>query len=135
VPTVCNLSVRRRVNRQYKHNLSCTVHDHRRLYKRKLSVGILPRVEKYLLQMPHSSTSIPTDTVSVGILQRVEKYLLEMPQSPTSIPTDMYPTNPSAFHRELKNIYWKCHNHRRLYRRTKSIGILLRVEKYLLEIP
>jgi hypothetical protein len=32
--TVNNISVCRKVNRQYKHNLSCTVHDHRRLYQR-----------------------------------------------------------------------------------------------------
>ena len=72
--------------------------------------------------------------VSVGILQRVEKYLLEMPQSPTSsqkecfrqyftesweiftanaIITDVYTDGyiPSAFHRELKNIYFICHYH------------------------
>jgi hypothetical protein len=32
-------------------------------------------------------------------------------------------TSPSAFHRELQNIYWKCHNQRRLYRWIQSIGI------------
>ena len=85
---VCNLSVCRRVNRQYKHNLSCTVHDHRRLYRRKHLVGILSRVAKYLLEMSQSPTFIPRDTVSIDILQRVEKYLLEMLQSPTSLQAD-----------------------------------------------
>jgi hypothetical protein len=35
----------------------------------------------------------------------------------------------------LKNIYWKCHNHRRLHRWIESVGILLRVEKFLLDMP
>jgi hypothetical protein len=41
----------------------------------------------------------------------------------------------SVFYRKLKNIYWKCHNHRRLHRRKHSVGILSRVEKYLLQMP
>jgi hypothetical protein len=60
---VCNLSVCRRINRQYKHNPSCTVHNHQRLYIRILYVGILPRVAKYLLHMSQSLTSLQTDTV------------------------------------------------------------------------
>jgi len=79
--------------------------------------------------------------------------------SSTSILTEQ---SPSTFHRELKNIYCKCHNHRRLYRRTTirwhfieswkiftanatitddftdgqpSVGISQRVEKYLLQMP
>jgi hypothetical protein len=32
--TVCNLSVCRKVNRQYKHNLACTEHDHQLPYWR-----------------------------------------------------------------------------------------------------
>jgi len=52
--TVYHLSVCRKVNRQCKYNLSCTIHYHRRPYRR----------------------------------------------------------TPSAFHRELKNNYWKCHIHR-----------------------
>jgi hypothetical protein len=40
-----------------------------------------------------------------------------MPQSLTNLPTTQ---NPSAFHRELKNNYWKCHNHRRPCRRNMS---------------
>jgi hypothetical protein len=59
--TIYHLSFCRKVKRQYKHNLSCT-----------------------------------------------------MQQLPTSIPTD---SSPSAFHREFKNNYLKCHNHRCLYRR------------------
>jgi hypothetical protein len=35
-----------------------------------------------------------------------------------SIPTDI---SPSAFHREFKNNYLKCHNHRPEYRRTARI--------------
>jgi hypothetical protein len=75
---VCNLSVCMEVNMQYKHNLSCTMQDHWRLY------------------------------------QRI--------------------TRPLTFYRELKNIYWKCHNHRWLYRRIQSVGISQRLAKYLLEM-
>jgi len=38
-----------------------------------------------------------------------------MPLSSTAIPTDSL---PSAFHKELKNNYLKCHCHRRPYQRT-----------------
>ena len=34
-----------------------------------------------------------------------------------------------------RNVYWKCHNHWRLYRQKQSVGILPRVEKYLLHMP
>jgi hypothetical protein len=47
--------------------------------------------------------------------------------------TDGY--SPSTFYRELKNIYWNCHNHRHLHRRIDSVGIIPRVEKYLLDMP
>jgi hypothetical protein len=43
--------------------------------------------------------------------------------------------NPSVFYRELKNIYWECHNHQRLHRWMESVGILQRAEKYLLGMP
>jgi len=42
---------------------------------------------------------------------------------------------PSVFYKKLKNIYWKCHNHQRLHKRKHFVGILLRVEKYLLQMP
>jgi hypothetical protein len=35
----------------------------------------------------------------------------------------------------MKNIYWKCHNHRCLHRWIESIDILPRDEKYLLKMP
>ena len=35
-----------------------------------------------------SPTSIPMDYTSIGISQNIAKYLLEMPLSPMSIPTD-----------------------------------------------
>ena len=81
---------------------------HRRIYRWTFSVGILQRIEKYLLEMPKSSTSLQTKTfrwylarvekyllhtdnyrhldrqiLFVGISPRVEKYLLHMPRSPT----------------------------------------------------
>jgi hypothetical protein len=101
---------------QYKHNLSCTVHDHRRLYRRITRSSTFHReLHKYLLEMSLSPTSIPTDTVhrhftescknihwifetiidintdgySPSAFHReLQKYLMEMPLSPTSIPTD-----------------------------------------------
>jgi hypothetical protein len=63
VLAVCNLSVCRRINKQYKHNLSCTMHNHRRLYRRIPSIDILPRLAKYLLHIPQSPMSLQTDTV------------------------------------------------------------------------
>jgi hypothetical protein len=53
--------------------------------------------------------SIQTNS-SLSVFHRVEKYLLEMPQSPTTLQTDY---RLSVFHIELKNIYCKYHNHRR----------------------
>ena len=66
------------MNRQYKHNLSCTMHI----------------------------TDVPTNG-----------------------------TSPSVFNRELQNIYWICHNHRRPYRQNDFVDISQRVEKYLLNMP
>jgi len=63
VRAIYNLSVCKRVNRQYKHNLSSTVHNHRCLYRRIQFIGILPKVAKYLLEMPQSPMSLQTDTV------------------------------------------------------------------------
>jgi hypothetical protein len=44
-------------------------------------------------------------------------------------------TIPLVFYRELRNIYYKCHNHRCLHKRIHSVDISLRVEKYLLHMP
>jgi hypothetical protein len=41
---------------------------------------------------------------------------------------------PSTFYKELKKIYWECHNHRLLHRRIASVGILPIAEKYLLDM-
>jgi len=60
---IYNLSVCKRVNRQYKHNLSCTVHNRRCLYRRIQFIDILPRVAEYLLEMPQSLMSLQIDTV------------------------------------------------------------------------
>jgi len=49
-----------------------------------------------------------------------------MSLSPTSIPTDIVRRH---FTESCKNIYWKCHNHRRLYRQIQSVGISQRVAK------
>jgi len=95
--TVCNLSVCRKVNRQYKHNLSCTVqspmsiptdyspstfhrelhwkfHNHRRPYRRIT-------VHQHFTESCTGNATITDDC------------------------TDGY--HPSAFHKE----WWKCHNH------------------------
>jgi len=44
-------------------NIYGKYHNHQRLYRQKQSIDILPRVAKYLLQMPQSMMFIPTDTV------------------------------------------------------------------------
>jgi len=53
-----------------------------------------------------------------------------MPQLPTTLPTH---EGPSAFHREFKNNYFKCHNYRQLYRRTKVRRHFTENSKKLLE--
>jgi hypothetical protein len=131
VRAVCNLSVYMRVNRQYKHNLSCTVHDYQRLYRQKPSVGILQRVAKYLLQIPQSLTSIPTYTVSLVFYRELQNIYWKSYNHWRLYRWIMY---SSTFYIELKNIYWKYHNHRSLYIWITSVDILLRVAKYLLEM-
>jgi hypothetical protein len=104
---VCNLSVCRKVNRQYKHKFSCTVHDHPRPYRwitfrryftesYKIFIGNatitddfadgLPSVgiqQRGSLEMPQSLTDDFVDRLkSVSIPQRGS---LEMPQSPTTL--------------------------------------------------
>jgi len=104
--TVCNLSVCRKINRQYKHNLSCTVLGHRRLYWQINRPSTSHKeLHKYWLYRL---------TQSVGISQRV----VEMPQSPTTRNTD-------TFRRHFIESW--CHNHRQFYRRIQSIDISQRV--------
>jgi hypothetical protein len=131
VRAVCNLSVCRRVNKQYKHNLSYTMHNHQRLYRRKPSIGILPRVAKHLLQMPQSPTSLQMDTVSVSISPSWKIFTRNA--IITDISTECYCL--SVFYRELQNIYCKCDNHWRLYRRIQSIGICWRSSQLPTESP
>ena len=99
---VYHLSVCRKVNRQYKHQLSCTMHYHQRPYR-------WTHVRRYFTESWKIFTGNATITddfadglLSVSISQRVEKYLLEMPQSPIILQRDY---RPSAFHRELKKYY------------------------------
>jgi hypothetical protein len=118
---VCNLSVYRKINREYKHNLSCIVHDHRRWYRRIQSVGISQRVAK-IFTRNSIIIDVYTDKYSPSALQR-ELYLLEMQLSPTSISTDTV-----RRHFTKSCIYWKSNYHRCLYRRIQSVGISQRVE-------
>jgi hypothetical protein len=108
---VCNLSVCRKVNRQYKHNLSCTVHDHRRPYRRII-------VRRHFIESFTRNATITDDfedgLQSIGISHRAS---LEMPQSPTTLWTYY---SLSAFHIEL---HWKCHNHRWRCRWISSVNI------------
>jgi hypothetical protein len=115
--TVCNLSVCKKVNRQYKHNLSCTLHYHRRPYRRikvhrPFTVASLEchnhhrwlcgriTVRRHFtvasLEMPQSSpTTLQTDYVH----RHFTVASLEMPQSsPTTLRSDY---SPSAFHSSL----------------------------------
>jgi len=50
--TVYHLSVCRKVNRQYKHHLSCTLHYHRRPYRR---ITVRRHFTVALLEMPQPS--------------------------------------------------------------------------------
>ena len=118
---VCNLSVYRKITREYKHNLSCIVHDHRRRYRRIQSVGISQRVAK-IFTRNSIIIDVYTDKYSSSALQR-ELHLLEMQLSPTSIPTDTV-----RRHFTESCIYWKSNYHRCLYRRIQSVGISQRVE-------
>jgi len=85
---VCNLCVYRKVNRQYKHNLSCTVHYHRRPYRR-LCEQIT--VRRHFTESFIGNATIIDDVVdglqSVDISQRAS---LEMPQSPMTVQTDSF---------------------------------------------
>ena len=126
--TVNNISVCRKVNRQYKHNLSCIVHDHRHLYQRiTRSSAFHKQLHKYLLEMTLSPTSsIPTDTVRRHFTESCRNICWKCPLSPTSLPTD---TVRRHFTQSCINIYWKCHYHRRPYQRKQSVGISQRVAK------
>jgi hypothetical protein len=108
---VCNLSICRRINRQYKYNLLSTVRHHQRPYRRIPLVGILQRVIVFATitdvhtdgQSPsvfyrelqniycicHNHRRLYSRIPSIGSLLRVAKYLLHLPQSQTSIQTDI----------------------------------------------
>jgi len=84
------------------------------------SVGISQIVVKIFTRNV-TITDVYTDGYSPSAFYReLQKYLLEMPQSPTTLQTD---TVRWHFTESCKNIYWKCHNHRWLYRRIQSVGI------------
>jgi len=94
----------------YKYHLSCTLHYHRCPYRRTHVRQYFTESWKIITGNATLTDDFADGLPSVSISQRVEKYLLEMPQSPTTLQTDY---RASAFHRELKKYYWKCHNHRR----------------------
>jgi hypothetical protein len=82
---------------------------HRWIYKHTFSVGILQRIEKYLLEMPQSSTSLQTETFRWYFIESWKIF------TSCTIITDTYTDKyrPLAFHRELKNIYFICHDRQR----------------------
>jgi hypothetical protein len=95
---VCNLSVCRKVNRQYKHNLSYIVHNHRHLYQRITRPSTFHReLHKYLLEMPISPTLISTDTVR-------QHFIESCTENATIIDDSTNGYRPSAFHRELQTV-------------------------------
>jgi hypothetical protein len=61
--------------------------------------------------MPQSPTTLQTDTV--------HRHFIESGGNATFTDDFADEASPSALFRELKNIYWICHYHRR----NKSIGI------------
>jgi len=96
---VCNLNVCRKVNRQYKHNLSCTVHDHRCLYRRIQSDDIAWSVSKIF-----TGNATINDGYNPSAFHReLQKYLLEMPLSPALIPMDTVRWHLSAFQNYQQN--------------------------------
>jgi hypothetical protein len=97
--TVYHLSVCRKVNRQYKYNLTCTLHYHRRPYR-------WTKIRQYFTENWKIITGNATITNDLSNVH-----------------------NPSAFNRELKNNYCKCHIHRRPSDVPQSVGISQRVEK------
>jgi len=100
-----------------RHNyLKC--HNHRRPYRRITSVGISQRIRKQLFEMPPSPTSIPTDLVRRHFTESSKT----ITWNATITDVNTKGLSPSAFHKEFENNYLKCHNHRRLYRRIKSVG-------------
>ena len=86
--TVYHLSVCKKVNRQYKHHLSCTMHYHRRPYRRTHVRRYFTKSWKIFTGNATITDDFADGLPSVGISQRVEKILLEMPQSPTMLRTD-----------------------------------------------
>jgi hypothetical protein len=81
--TVCNLSICRKVNRQYKHNLSCTLHYHQRPYRR---ITVRRPFIVTSLEMPQSS---PTTLRMDLVCWHFTVASLEMPQlSPTTLCND-----------------------------------------------
>jgi len=102
VRSVCNLSVYRRKNRQYRHNLSWIVQDNRRISRRTYSISILQRVEKYLLEMPQSSTSLQTKTICQHFTESCKIF------TTNAIITDIYTDgySPSTFVGAVHNYRW-----------------------------
>jgi len=98
--TICNLSVYRKVNRQYKHNLSCTLHYHRLPYRQ---ITVRRHFIVASLEMPQSSlTTLWTDYSPLAFHSSLTGNAITI--------TDDFANRLSslAFHRE----WWKCHNHR-----------------------
>jgi len=81
--TICNLSVCRKINRQYKHNLSCILHYHRRPYRRIIAHRHFTVAS---LEMPQAS---PMTLCTDYSRQHFTIASLEMPQpSPMTWRTD-----------------------------------------------
>ena len=103
--TVCNLSVCKKVNRQYKHNLSCTLLYHWRPYRR---IKVRRPFTIASLEMPQSSS------MNLRMDYSLSAFHSSLTGNATIITDDFANgLSPSAFYRG----WWKWHNHRRICRR------------------
>jgi len=71
--TIYHLSVCRKVNRQSKYNLSCTMNYHRRKYRRTKVHRHLTESSKIITRNATIIDELSDDPQSVGISQRVQK--------------------------------------------------------------
>jgi hypothetical protein len=144
--TICNLSVCKKVNRQYKHNLSCTLHYHGRPYwrikvRQPFTVASSPTTLRtdYSPSAFHSNLTGNATIITDDFADRLRPsaFYNSLIGNATIITDDFADGfNPSAFHSSLIGNatiitddfanglspsafyrgWWKWHNHRRLYR-------------------
>jgi hypothetical protein len=103
--TIYYLSVCRKIIRQYKHHLSCTLHYHRRSYRR---IPVLRHFTVASLEMPQPSpTPLWTDTSS-------STFHSSVPGNATTITDDFADEYQSVGIVSASHNYWQ--NHRQTVR-------------------